>query len=59
MFYFRPGHETYPTYYDKNVQKVLVNAVRWAAPRVNIKDSCPNVKNALEPISPKKVRKTA
>ncbi|HEU5140091.1 MAG TPA: ThuA domain-containing protein [Bacillales bacterium] len=32
IFYFRPGHEEYPTYYDKNVQKVLVNAVQWARP---------------------------
>ena len=33
VFYFRPGHETYPTYYDPNVQRVIANAVRWAAPR--------------------------
>jgi len=32
IFYFKPGHETYPIYYDKNVQKVLVNAAMWAAP---------------------------
>lgn len=32
IFYFRPGHETYPTYYDKNVMKVIENAIRWAAP---------------------------
>jgi trehalose utilization protein len=32
IFYFRPGHETYPTYYDANVQRVIANAVRWAAP---------------------------
>jgi trehalose utilization protein len=31
LFYFRPGHETYRTYYDENVQKVIYNAVRWAA----------------------------
>jgi trehalose utilization protein len=30
IFYFRPGHETYPTYHDENVHRVLVNAVRWA-----------------------------
>lgn len=30
IFYFRPGHETYPTYYNKDVQKVISNAVRWA-----------------------------
>lgn len=32
IFYFRPGHETYPIYYDENVQKVLLNAVHWAKP---------------------------
>ena len=32
IFYFRPGHETFPTYWDKNVQTVIANAVRWAAP---------------------------
>jgi trehalose utilization protein len=30
VFYFRPGHETYPTYHDKNVQTVIRNAVHWA-----------------------------
>ena len=32
IFYFRPGHETYPTYHDANVLKVIENAVRWAVP---------------------------
>ena len=30
IFYFRPGHETYPTYHDKTVGQVLRNAVHWA-----------------------------
>jgi trehalose utilization protein len=30
IFYFRPGHETYPTYHDATVGKVLRNAVHWA-----------------------------
>jgi len=30
VFYFRPGHETYPTYHDPNVRRVLLNAVKWA-----------------------------
>jgi trehalose utilization protein len=29
IFYFRPGHETYPTYHDKTVLRVIENAVRW------------------------------
>lgn len=32
VFYFRPGHETYPIYHDKNVLRVIANAARWAAP---------------------------
>ena len=32
IFYFRPGHETFPTYFQKEVQTVIRNAVRWAAP---------------------------
>jgi trehalose utilization protein len=31
VFYFRPGHETYPTYYNKDVLKVISNGIRWAA----------------------------
>jgi trehalose utilization protein len=37
IFYFRPGHETFPTYHDPNVLKVIENAVRWAAPPPTIK----------------------
>ncbi len=36
IFYFRPGHETYPTYYDANVQRVIANAARWAAPTAGV-----------------------
>ncbi len=32
VFYFRPGHETFPIYHQPLVQRVLVNAVAWAAP---------------------------
>lgn len=32
VFYFRPGHETYPSYHDPLVQRVILNAVGWAAP---------------------------
>ena len=44
IFYFRPGHETYPIYYDEHIQRVITNAVRWTKPRVLIEDKCPNVK---------------
>jgi len=49
VFYFRPGHETYPAYHQAEVQKVISNAVRWARPAVRIPDSCPN-SPALEPL---------
>lgn len=32
IFYFRPGHETYPIYYQAEVQQVIKNAIHWAAP---------------------------
>lgn len=32
IFYFRPGHEEYPTYYRDDVTQILVNAIEWAYP---------------------------
>ena len=32
IFYFRPGHELHPTYYQTEVQQVIANAVRRVAP---------------------------
>jgi trehalose utilization protein len=32
IFYFRPGHEYYPTYFHAGVRTVIANAVRWAVP---------------------------
>ena len=32
FFYFQPGHETNPIFLDENVRKIMVNAVKWAAP---------------------------
>jgi trehalose utilization protein len=31
IFYFRPGHEEHPTYFNENVRRVIANAARWAA----------------------------
>ena len=55
VFYFRPGHETYPTYHDDNVKTILKNAVNWAyneQPRILDPNDAPNVPvtEALEPI---------
>ena len=32
IFYFSPGHETYPIYHQPEIQLVLKNAVKWACP---------------------------
>lgn len=29
IFYFQPGHEEYPIYHMKEIQKIVINAVRW------------------------------
>ena len=31
VFYFRPGHETLPTYKHQEVKKILHNAVLWCS----------------------------
>ncbi|MDD5139795.1 MAG: ThuA domain-containing protein [Verrucomicrobiales bacterium] len=49
IFYFRPGHETYPAYHQAEVQRVITNGVRWARATVRIPDDCPN-SPALEPL---------
>ena len=50
VFYFQPGHETHPTYYNTDVMTVITNAVRWAAPLPNLEPIvCENAK-ALEPV---------
>jgi trehalose utilization protein len=39
IFYFSPGHETYPVYYQPAITQAMANAVRWASPRVNQRES--------------------
>ncbi len=44
IFYFQPGHETVPTYYNESVQLVIKNAVRWAKPDYRVSELvCPHV----------------
>jgi trehalose utilization protein len=54
VFYFSPGHETFPIYYQKEIQRVLVNAVRWAAPVhvVGFRDlaQCAQIPQPMEPV---------
>jgi trehalose utilization protein len=52
IFYFRPGHETYPTYHNKEIQKVISNGVGWAAPSGAATPVYGNAK-PLEQIKPK------
>jgi len=40
VFYFRPGHETHPIYFQKEVMQVVANAVRWAAPTGTMAFGC-------------------
>ena len=32
IFYFQPGHEEAPVYQHPDIQRIIINAVRWAAP---------------------------
>ncbi|MDR0322697.1 MAG: ThuA domain-containing protein [Treponema sp.] len=43
IFYFQPGHETYPAYHNEFVQRIITNAVKWAKPVVKTAELvCPN-----------------
>lgn len=50
IFYFSPGHETFPIYHDLNVQRVLANAVKWLQPAGGRYYG--NGRNIAEPLSP-------
>jgi trehalose utilization protein len=51
IFYFQPGHERYPTFYNPNVMRVIRNAVKWACPVKKVSEIlCPNIATPLENI---------
>ncbi len=50
VFYFRPGHETYSTYHNPQIRRVIANAVRWAAPATPVGPPLENRRR--EPIEP-------
>lgn len=43
IFYFQPGHESFATYHNETVQKVIRNAVYWAKPDYRAYIPCPNI----------------
>lgn len=50
IFYFQPGHETFPTFHEPKVQQILRNAVRWAQPRIRMEAlDCPMVTRVHKP----------
>ncbi|MCK6577798.1 MAG: ThuA domain-containing protein [Anaerolineae bacterium] len=51
IFYFSPGHETHPIYFQPEVRQVIANAVRWAAPTSGPRIFVENRKQPIEPIS--------
>ena len=58
IFYFRPGHETYPIYHNDEIKKILKNAVNWANNSSSIWENvedAPNrpIENAIEPLTEK------
>ncbi len=49
VFYFQPGHEENPTYHIPEIQKIIANAVYWAAPeKVVAEIECPWVASLEE-----------
>lgn len=45
IFYFQPGHESFPIFYDENVQTIIRNAVYWTKPVIHDEELvCPHVK---------------
>ncbi len=45
IFYFQPGHETVPTYYNNDIKKIIQNAVNWVTDvKKNDVIDCPNTK---------------
>jgi trehalose utilization protein len=42
IFYFSPGDQDYPIYHHPDVQRVIANAVRWAAPGPDVPRRVPD-----------------
>lgn len=57
IFYFQPGHESNPTFHNEYVQRIIINAVRWAAPVNPIKEPTPCPEKKISPEERYKERK--
>ena len=49
IFYFQPGHETNPSYFNPHVRQIIRNAVHWTAPRVPMREKLECVHAAVAP----------
>ena len=63
IFYFSPGHETYPVYHDENILKVLANAIRFVNPACGVLPDritpTPQSSEVITTVNPLKELKTA
>lgn len=50
VFFFAPGHEEFPVYYNKEIQKVIGNIVRWLKPVNGPKITFKGEIGSMEPI---------
>ena len=48
IFYFQPGHESYPTYHNPQIIRVIKNAIHWAYNDYRKEIDCPNIKKIEE-----------
>jgi len=49
VFYFQPGHESCPSYYNEHVRRIIKNAVHWVnpAPSYPVPDGCVHFKTKV------------
>ncbi|MDR3185870.1 MAG: ThuA domain-containing protein [Christensenellaceae bacterium] len=56
VFYFQPGHESCPTFYNENVKRLIYNATLWAAPQGTIKNQIQPIQSG-KPAEPVEIQK--
>lgn len=50
IFYFSPGHEDYPVYFQPEIQRVIANAVAWCAAGLEAND-VPSTRTGESPLN--------